>query len=417
MREPIRLLIVDALPESRSLLVTMLGFDGEMVVVGQVGTGTEALAFVESHSPDLILVSDTIGFEEVPKVVWQITSRSRIVGVVVISARTEPDDLRRAMLAGARGFVGRPVDSRELRSTIHEVYARVNEERRDREERVVAPTGPLVLRRGGALGHTIAVFGAKGGVGKTTVSVNLAVAVRQMTNRSVALIDADLSFGDAGLFLDLSPIHTILDVAEAIGPGPATVDDAEIIKGYFARYEPLGMRVLLSPSRPEHADLISATHLQRLFATLPRIFDFTIIDCPIAYDDRVLALFDYADQIIFLVTPEVGPLKNARHFLDLCETLGYPRDRVQVALNRADSQVSINVNDVQRWLAYPVSHQIQSGGARVAEAANRGVPLVIHDPRNPTSRDILALARAVIRSADQMRKNRGTDTLEARAGP
>jgi pilus assembly protein CpaE len=414
--ETIRLVILDPLPEARQLVATMLGFDADIQIVGQAATVAEALPLLESQHPDLVLISDTVGFEDVPRIVWQLTSRSRTTGMIVISAQTGPEKLRRAMLAGARGFVERPVDARKLRVTVHEVFARVSEERRDREQRLVPPTAPLVIRRTGTLGHVVAVFGAKGGVGKTTVSVNLAVTLRQMTGRSVALIDADLTLGDAALYFDLAPVHTILDVIDFFNSQAPAETDPELIKSFMARYEPLGLRVLFGPARPEHAELVTAAHLKRLFAALPRLFDYIVVDCPLAYDERVLTMLDYADQILFLVTPEVGPLKNARHFLDLCETLGYPRERVQVVLNRADSQVSINANDVHRWLAYPVSFGIQSGGARVAEAANRGVPLVIQDPRNPTSQDVATIASAVVRAADSTRQRKDTDKLRRPEG-
>lgn len=413
MSEPIGVLLLDALPESRQFTTTMLSFDPDVVIVGQAGRVAELFSLLDDDRADIVLVSDTMQDEEIPKAVWQITRRARHVGVIVISAHTEPEVMRRAMLAGARGFVVRPLDSRELRTTIHDVYNRIVEERAERARQMTAPTAPLVLRHTGALGHIVAVFGAKGGIGKTTIAVNLAVALRQATGHDVALVDADLTFGDVGLFLDLTPVHTILDIVESLERQPDTELDGEFIKGVMERYEPLGLRVLLGPPRPEHAELVRGEHFTRLLEVLPRLFDYIVVDCSAGYDERVLAILDVADQILLVVAPEVGPLKNARHFLDLSETLGYPRERIQIVLNRADSQVSITAEDVQRWLVYPVSYRIVSGGPAVAEAANRGRPLILQLPQHPVSQGILALVEAVRRAGAVTRQKKRTDELSA----
>lgn len=395
MSRLIRVLILDALPESRQLTTTMIEFDPEMVVVGHVAALDDLFQVLDASQPDIVLVADPTPGEEMPKVVWQITSRVRHVGVIVISAHTSPEAMRRCMVAGARGFVSRPLDTHELRATIRDVYARLYEEELARARQLTPPTTPLIQASPSVLGHIVAVFGAKGGVGKTTVAVNLAVGLRQSVSRNVALFDADLSLGDAGLCLDLAPVHTILDLVEAIDREPEGQMDAEFIKGVMARYEPLGLRVLLGPPRPEHAELVSAAHLDRVLREFRRLFDYTVVDCPVGYDERVLTILDHADQILFLVTPEVGSLKNARNFLDLSEALGYPREAVQIVLNRANSQVSITPDDVQRWLAYPVSHKLVSGGAAVAEAANRGRPLIHQNPQHAVSRNIIELVEAV----------------------
>ncbi|HBY97035.1 MAG TPA: hypothetical protein DEP84_24325, partial [Chloroflexi bacterium] len=368
MTAPIGVLLLDSLPESRQLTATMLSFDPDIAVIGQATQSADLFPLLEAEQADIVVISDTMQGEEIPKAVWQITRRARHVGVIVISAHAEPEVMRRAMLAGARGFVARPLDSRQLRTTIRDVYARIIEERVERSRQMTVPTGPLVWRRSGSLGHIVAVFGAKGGIGKTTIAVNLAVSLRQETGRDVALVDADLSLGDVGLFLDLTPIHTILDIVEVLEREPDAELDGEFVKGIMERYDPLGLRVLLGPVRPEHAELVTSEHFGRILEVLPRLFDYIVVDCPAVYDERVLSILDRTDQILLIVAPEVGPLKNARHFLDLSETLGYPRECIQIVLNRADSQVSITADDVQRWLAYPVSHRIVSGGPAVAEA-------------------------------------------------
>jgi len=396
LTSPIRILIVERMPEIRALLTTALSLHDDVKVVGQAGTASAGFELLQETEVDVVLLGDDLPDMEGPKAVWQYTTRDRDLAVIVLTAAFDMEHLRRCMMAGARSYLAKPIDSKELIDTIRDVAERTRRERAERRRHLVPATGPLVMRPPAAVGKMVAVFGAKGGVGKTTLAVNLAVGLRLKTQRSVALLDADLSFGICGLLLDLEPTHTIVDFAESFDRSGDEVLEAQYIKGLMPRHAPTGLRVMLGPPRPEHAELITADHLKQLLSTLPLMFDWVIIDCPQAYDERLLSILEAIDLALLIVVPEVGALKNARHFLSLLDALGYGQDQVRIVLNRYNSHVGITLEDVDQWLGHPIEFGLPSGGPQVTAAANRGVPLLMNDPKNPVSRAIVRIIDTVV---------------------
>lgn len=431
--ESIQVFVVDGVRQSRQLLRTMIAREDDLELVGSASSVESTVALLLEHDVDIVVVNDNIEKPDMPKAIWQITSAHRDIGVVAIGKDSGSETLRRYILAGARGFVPHPLDGEDLHETIHKVYENIASERQARLQQQTPPTKPLVVRHSGDLGHVVAVFGAKGGVGKTTLTVNLSVALSQLTDTRtrVGVVDADLAFGDIGLLFDLTPATTILDLVEHLdslgadaathstepddgdAPGGRHELDHEFLKGIMVRHEGTGIRVLLCPTRPEHADLVDTRHINHLLSALPRLYDFIVLDCPVAYEERILLILEHADQLLFVVTPEVGALKNARGFLNVAEALGFERDRISVVLNRANSQVDITPGDIEEWLAFPVDYNIVSGGAEVARAANRGVPLFLSSPNHPVSRGIVPIAEDVIRFAEETRREKHTGMLRA----
>lgn len=388
----IRVLIVERLPEIRALLTTTLSLHDDVQIVGQAGTAADGYELLQSTEIDVVLISDDLPDMEGPKAIWLYTTRERDLAIIVLTAAFDIEHLRRCMMAGARSYVAKPVDNRELVEAIRDVAERMRRKRAERRRQVVPATGPLVVRPATATGKVIAVFGAKGGVGKTTLAVNLAIGLRLKTKHSVALLDSDLSFGACGLLLDIEPTHSIVDFAEAYDQMGEEVLEAQFVKGLMPRHNATGLRIMLSPPRPEHAELIKAEHLKQLMDVVPLLFDWVVIDCPQSYDERLLAILEAIGLALLIIVPEVGALKNARHFLSLLDALGYSKEQVRIVLNRYNSHVGITLEDIDQWLAHPIAYGIPSGGSQVTASANRGLPLLLAEPKNPVSK---AMARII----------------------
>lgn len=408
----INVFVIDGTRVSRRITTTILASDDSINVVGTSATLEDTLQQLSELSPDVVLLDDSIRDTDLPKAIWQITSSYRDIGVVAMGRHSDAQTLRRYILAGARGFVPRPLNADDLRQTVRQVCEHIASDRQARQERRTPETGPLVVRRTGELGHAVAVFGSKGGVGKTTIAANLAVAVAQLTDNRVGMVDADWALGELGLLFDMSPVTTVLEFVEHVNNVAGDEVDLELLKALMQRHERTGIRVLLNPSRPEHADFIEKRHVHLLLAQMPRLFDFFFVDCPVGYDERTLFSLEHADQLLFVVTPDIGALKNARSFLNVTEALGFERDRIAIVLNRHDSQVNITSKDVQEWLAFPVRYKIASGGPEVARSANQGEPLVLREPRHRVSRDIIAVARDIIELAAETRRDKHTGMLQ-----
>jgi pilus assembly protein CpaE len=255
---------------------------------------------------------------------------------------------------------------------------------------VAAPSGGDGVVRDGPDGQIIAIFSPKGGVGRTTVAVNLAVAAATELGKSVLLMDGSFQFGDVGVLLNLNPKNkSIADLVPELEAGePESLDT-------FVINHSAGIRVLLAPPTPEMAELITPAGVKRVLEALRHGHDLVIVDCTSWFNETTLAILDAADTILTMLSLEITSIKNMRLFLEVAEQLGYEQDKVKLVLNRADSSLGIRVQDVESSIGRKVDHTIVSDGRSVVYALNRGVPFFLSNREAQVSQDILRLAQAV----------------------
>jgi pilus assembly protein CpaE len=234
-------------------------------------------------------------------------------------------------------------------------------------------------------GTLITVFSAKGGCGKTTLATNLAAALAAGGRREVCLVDLDLAFGDVAIAMQLFPAHTIADAVPL-----ADNLDASALASLLTPHSP-GLTTLVAPIEPGTAESIPASLVTTVLTLLKQQFDFVVVDTPPAFDDHVLAAFDQSDMVALLATLDIPALKNLKLTLETLDLLNYPRDRWRLVLNRADSKVGLAVSEVEKTLKAPIISQIPSS-RDVPASINRGVPIVLDDPKHPVSMAIKAFA-------------------------
>jgi pilus assembly protein CpaE len=242
-------------------------------------------------------------------------------------------------------------------------------------------------------GKTIALFGTKGGVGRTTIGVNLAVALQRQTQTSpVVLFDADFFFGDTALHLNLPPARTIIDLVPRIGQL-----DADVLEQVLVPHSS-GIRVLLSPRNPEDVESISPDHLSSLLDRIVSCYDYVVVDCQATYDERTLVLLEKADAILLVIKPEVGCVKNMAVFSEIAIKLGLSFEKkIHIVLNRAGSKTGIGTGEIERIFRRQIAFQIPSAGNAVVMSVNRGIPLLIEHPNHPFSVQITRMADYLIR--------------------
>jgi pilus assembly protein CpaE len=361
MADAIRVLIVDDIPETRDHLAKLLGFESDIEVVGAAASGGEAIDLATSLRPDIVLMDINMPDMDGIAATEQLATRVPTSAVIMMSVQGEADYLRRSMLAGAREFLVKPFSSDELTASIRQVA--------EREREKQSP---------------------KGGVGRTTIAVNLAVAAHQDLGRRVCLLDASLQFGDVGVLLNLNPRNkSIADLAPELETGePESLDT-------FVINHSSGIRVLLAPPSPEMAELISPAALKRVIEALRLEHDLVVVDCTTAFNDTTLAVLDAADVILSILSLEITSIKNTRLFLELADQLGYETGKVRLVLNRSDSALGIRITDVEHSIGRKVDHTIVSDGRSVVYALNRGVPFVVSNRETQVAQDISRLAASV----------------------
>jgi pilus assembly protein CpaE len=239
-------------------------------------------------------------------------------------------------------------------------------------------------------GKVVTLFAPKGGVGRTTLAVNLAVALAGEQRQTVTLVDGSFQFGDVGVLLNLNPKNkSIIDVVADPGATDEDLVDTTLIN------HSTGIKVLLAPPSPEMAELITVDQIRRMMSRLRDTNDFTVVDLWPHFNDVSLALLDMSDVILTILTLEITNIKNIRLFLEVADQLGYG-DRLKLVLNRADSAFGIRVADVENSVGRKIDHQVVSDGRTVVYALNRGVPFVWSNSQAPVSEDILKIGRALV---------------------
>ena len=393
MATPIRVLIVDDIPETRDHLTKLLGFEGDVQVVGSAASGREALELAVQLTPDIVLMDINMPDMDGITATEQLAALAPTTAVVMMSVQGEADYLRRSMLAGAREFLVKPFSSDELAQSIRQVHAR----ERDKLSRIVVKPAADVAaptnghREGQEPGRVIAVFGPKGGVGRTTLATNLAVAAATELGQRTVLVDASFQFGDVGVLLNLNPKNK--SIAELIPELEA--GEAESVETFVINHS-AGLRVLLAPPSPEMAELIHPSGIKKVLEALRLTHDLVIVDCMASFNETTLAILDLADTVLTMLSLEITSIKNIRLFLEVADQLGYEHGKVRLVLNRADTSLGIRVADVEHSIGRRVDHTIVSDGRSVVYALNRGVPFFLSNREAQVSQDVLRLATAVV---------------------
>jgi pilus assembly protein CpaE len=390
--ERIKVVIVDDIAETRDHLAKLLGFETDIEVVASLGSGEEVLKLASEKPLDVVLLDINMPGMDGIATAEQLALRAPTASIIMMSVQGEPDYLRRAMLAGAREFLVKPFSSDELAASIRQVHQR----ERLKLDRV-AGSLPATTVEGTAPpaqhgpGRVVTFFAPKGGVGRTTLAVNFAVAAAAELGQRVALIDGGLQFGDVGVLLNLNPKNqSIADVAREMNGG-----DLETLESTLVDHS-TGIRVLMAPPSPEQAELVTADHLARIVAALRQTHDLVVIDSTATLMDATLAFLDQSDIVLAVLTLEITNIKNMRQFLALIEQLGYGDSKVQLVLNRADSGYGIRFQDVESSIGRKLSYTVTSDGRTVVFALNRGVPFVVGSRQSKVAEDVVRMVKQVL---------------------
>ena len=384
----IRVLIVDDIIETRDNLEKLLFFEKDIEVVAKAGTGREAVAMAKQYQPDVVLMDINMPDMDGIAATEALLSQVPTTQVIMMSVQGEQDYLRRSMLAGAREFLIKPISAEDLYNAIRHVYRLQTTQRR------YIPSGPGdpgggASDGGGPQGQIVAVFSPKGGVGTSAIAANLAVALRQLTSKKVALVDGNLIFGDLGVIMNLVSTKTIADLADRIAEL-----DRDLLNDVLVTHTSQ-VKVLLAPPNPQTGELVTSDHLRTILELLRKEFDYVVVDTQSSFQDRALAVLDLADRIVALMTLEMPCIKNIKLFLEVAELLEYPAEKTLLVLNKADNRLGIRVENVEENIQHKVALQIANATHEMTLAINQGVPLVIEKRGHQTAKDIFALASLI----------------------
>jgi pilus assembly protein CpaE len=390
-QEKIRLLIVDDIPETRENLRKLLFFESDIDVVGAATNGQEGIEMAMELQPDIVLMDINMPGVDGITASEKITQKIPFCQIIMMSVQGEADYLRRSMLAGAREFLIKPFSSDELVSSVRRVY-QLGASRRQAMPVVQVPTGEVSVAEAapGTEGKIVTVFSAKGGVGCSTIAVNMAIALQQNGASKVIIVDTSLQFGDVGVLLNLYASRTIADLA-----AHADELDDELINDIFIPHSS-GVKALLAPPRPEVADTIAPALMIEVLQRLRKMFDIIIVDTGSILDDKVLNVLDVSDKIIVVTTPEIPAIKDAKLFFEVTEALEYERDRFIFVLNKADKRINIRAEDISANIKHKIEGQLPLDERSVTTAVNQGVPYVLGNKSSLLTQATIDLSKRVL---------------------
>ncbi len=385
-KSQISILLVDDIPETRENVKKLLAFEEqEFKVVGSVGTGREALKAALETRPDIVIMDINMPDMDGIQATAEITKVVPTAGVIMMSVNNDADYLRRAMQAGARNFLTKPIDPDELYNTIRAVYRSyeaIRMQQRAMMDMPMASAQPVksTTSSGGdgeiRPGHIIVVYSAQGGAGCTTIATNIASGLMKK-NIKVLLIDADLQFGDVGVFLKLQAQSNLADLVDKVEDL-----DPDFFDSVVSTHES-GLKVLLGPTRPEFAEEIEAnpTSVARIIEKVANNYDFVVVDTGRHLDETLLSLTDIASKIVLVATPTLSGVKNTKFMLDLFDKLNYPPEKVMLVLNRVEDErarnrVTLETERIERFLKRVVEARFPDNQASVLSAVMKGVPAV-----------------------------------------
>ena len=357
----IRLLLVEDVPQVAQYVRGLLDAQQSIKLVDVVADGGRAAAQVQQLRPDVVIVDWLLqGRTKARRVVELIREVGPAIPLVVLTVPQSPVEPNAA--AGIAGVLSMPFSGFELASSA-ETAGRSS---------------------------VVAVYAPKGGVGRTTLAFNLAVALAGQ-GRKTCLVDACFQFGDLRSLLKVpADAPSILDLpTDRIGEA----DLADVLWR-----DPSRIDILLAPSRVELAEMISARDVEKVLSLLRRVYEAVVIDLPASLGDVTLAVLDAADTILEIVTYDSTTLRNTQAVSDAFRAIGYAATKIRYVVNRADSAGGMKSEDLARVLGRAPEHSIVSDGRLVVQANNEGVPFVLANPDAQVSLDVMAVASAIMKA-------------------
>lgn len=388
--EKIRVLIVDDVAETRENIRKLLQFEADIEVVGAARSGREAIQLAQETSPDVVLMDINMPDMDGIAATEAIRQRAPYIQVVILSVQGDQNYMRRAMMVGARDFLTKPPMPDELTAALRRAGAMAREERA--KLTVATPglgTAPTMAAGRIPYGKVITVYSPKGGVGCTTVAVNLALALHN-EETPTALLDVSLQFGDVAVFMNEQGKNTIVDLA----PRAAELDP-EVVASVMIKHAASGLHVLAAPARPEYAEQVTSDQVSKLLNYLRQLYAYIVVDTDSYLTDVVLSALDASDVIVLLTTQDIPSIKDGRLFLDLARSLGIPPEKILFVMNRYDRRITITPEKVGENLKHEISAVIPLDERAVIPSVNRGVPFMVDNKSSLAARGIYMLAEAL----------------------
>ncbi len=362
-----------AMPGIMGATSTVLAGDPDISIELRTNNLREALSFRYSSQEEVLIVDDSL-LAANPSLIASISELP--CKKILVGRLADADTARRALALEAHNIV----DEVQLAAELPDVLQSLRTPQ-------AMPTEAQV----------ISVYSAKGGVGKSTVALNLAWALALQSDLPVALVDCD-PLGDIGAMIQDKPGATVVDVMHGLAHG---MSDEKALQSLYA-VKGIGLTIVPAPLNPQETDDVSAPALESLLNLIKSVHAYVVLDLPTGLTDLNLTAMDASSRILVLAAPERVTLGTIGRSLDVLAR--FYDEKLAVVLNRADSDTGLDLPEVSQMLHREIRHVLPSGGSAPVRAANRGRPLVLAEPKNPLAKALIALARDIVSEREGSRR-------------
>ncbi|SHH97013.1 AAA family ATPase [Clostridium grantii] len=351
-------------------------------IVGECSDGNLVVKSCKEMKPDVAIIDKDLSGQDGFAITKILTSIMPNIIVIISCNKSGIDNMKSAMTSGARDLVEKPLNTHE---TLHKIISLYDNYKDVLYSQNAKDYNEIEVRN-----KIITIFSTKGGVGKTTLTSNIAVALSEKTKEKVVVLDFDFQFGDIPIMFDIYPRRTILDLYEDIDNL-----DGELIEEYLIEH-PSGIKILPAPLNPEHADVITSNLIEKILKLLSDKYRYVVVDTAPIFNDINLATLDASDKILFVTTLDLSTIKNVKLGLQVMKKLDYEEGKVCILLNRYHKNFGITKLELEKSVNKKILFTISEDAVVATQAMNKGVPFVLSHRRSKITKQLMVAVDNII---------------------
>lgn len=373
MDKKVQVFIFDKEDISRTLIKSYLQ-DVDFIDSVKIIQDTDDISEISLDDYNTVVIADiTENTEDVLDEIRLVTEQEKRINFIAISYNVTTDFIIRAFKNGIREFISKPLIKDELIKAIEKA---ANYENRSSEDE--------------AKGKIISVFSSKGGLGKTTVAVNLAKSLADIYKEKVAIVDLNMHLGDVTAFLDINPTYDIKYVSDNVDKA-----DEDFLISTLERYKDSNLYILADSPYREPVDSMTTKDIAKLLRALKKFFSFVIIDNSSNIDPKTTTVFDESDLVLYIATANLPVIRNSKRSLELFDKLGYANDKIKIIINRFINSEGYKIEDIEETINKKIFWKLPNNYFAVIEAVNKGLTLQEVNESSNIAQEYIQLAQAI----------------------
>ncbi len=290
--------------------------------------------------------------EQALDIIKEIKAANKNAAIATLSNKTSTEVIIKVMRSGAKEFITKPLIKTDFIETLKNLLNDFNNEEPSQSCKIIS------------------TFSNKGGIGKTSIAVNLAMELAQMSKEKVALIDLNLQLGDVATFLDMNPPFAMDYVANNI----QNLDESELLKT-LSQYKNSSLYVIADPLNIDKSQEITAQQIKNILDTLKKTFSYIVIDIGTNIDSKTITALDMSDLILLIAIVNLPAIRSTQRCMELFTKLGYSSDKIKLVLNRYMENEEIKTSDIEEVVKQKVYWKIPNNYLTMMNAINKGVPV------------------------------------------